>query len=137
MSVNLRLTKNRAKTKMSIIGHTEGKLELSGVFVPDVSEDIFTPVFNWIKEQPETNKKKSLEVVFKVFYATPSSLNNIYSLIKLLDNLAKDHEFTISAYWLYTEDDEDSEEEGEDIRDFFVRNFSFRLIAVDRLENYI
>jgi hypothetical protein len=57
--------------------------------------------------------------------------------MKEFDELVKKHHYRIKIYWFYEENDEDNLEEGEDILEFYVKESHFRLIEVDKLQDYL
>jgi hypothetical protein len=125
------------RDKGKVTGNAKsGKLEIKGLFCPENTETFFAPLHHWAENYPLIAKKQELEVLFKILLCNKSTKKQFYKLIRVLDELCQQG-FAINIYWFYEEDDEDSEEDGEDIRDYYAKACNFRLVEVEDLEQLI
>jgi len=114
--------KNTAKTP-EILFNPNGKLEISGVSVPENSMGFYGGVIDWVKEYVESPADETL-LVFKLAYINTSSLQFVYDILSLLSAVNKTAS-TVSVEWYYEEDDVDMKETGEDYDETISLPFTF------------
>lgn len=96
---------------------------ISGISVPENSREFYEPIIVWLNDYIK-NPADSTRIIFKLSYVNTSSLQFIYDLLMLLDNLSGDKS-AVSVDWYYLEDDIDMQEMGEDFRDATKVKFNF------------
>ncbi len=112
---------SKAKTKNTpeiLLDPESGLIELSGKSYPENTFEIYEPVMNWLKEYFDGNAKDKTIVNIAIDYFNSSSSKNLYDFFDLLNN-AVFADNQIEVNWIYDEEDESSEEDGEDFRDEF------------------
>ena len=111
------------KTPEVYFGAKEGELILTGISVPENSLGFYNPLIDWLKEYAK-NPATTTNFVFKLAYINTSSLQALYDLLYLLDDMnGKSSKVIIS--WYYLKDDDDMKEVGEDLQEALATNFSF------------
>jgi len=58
-------------------------------------------------------------------------------IILLLNEQAKHHDFKVTVYWLYEENNKRKEDEAEELRDEYSHNITIRLVEVDTMESLL
>ncbi len=114
---------NAPKTPRIDFDHLSGDLLISGISVPENSREFYEPIIVWLNDYIK-NPADSTRIIFKLSYVNTSSLQFIYDLLMLLDNLSGDKS-AVSVDWYYLEDDIDMQEMGEDFRDATKVKFNF------------
>jgi hypothetical protein len=114
-----KLSKEKTKNTPEILLDPEsGLIELSGKSYPENTFEIYEPVMNWLKEYFDGNAKDKTIVNIAIDYFNSSSSKNLYDFFDLLNN-AVFADNQIEVNWIYDEEDESAEEDGEDFRDEF------------------
>ena len=115
------------KTPEVFFSSKEGELVLTGISVPEDSLGFYNPLINWLKEY--TNKPAATtSFTFKLAYVNTSSLQALYDILFLLDDINGESSKVI-VNWYYLEEDVDMQEVGEDLQEALSINFCF--FAVD------
>ncbi|PCJ25673.1 MAG: nuclear pore complex subunit [Flavobacteriales bacterium] len=109
------------KTPEVDFNSTSGVFFISGVSVPENSQEFYEDVTKWIKSYVK-KPAKNTTLIFKLTYISTSSIQFIYGLLMLLDKSAISS--NIKVEWHYLEDDIDMKEMGEDLEDAISINFS-------------
>ncbi|MCF6365226.1 MAG: DUF1987 domain-containing protein [Bacteroidales bacterium] len=105
------------------------KFQLYGISCPPNAFEFYEPVFKWFEEY----KKDPLELtVFDLnfSYFNTSSAKFLLIFMNKLGELTE-HGFEVKIRWLYSEDDEDMREEGEEFEDLVDYDIDFEYIPVN------
>ncbi|MDF1673526.1 MAG: DUF1987 domain-containing protein [Vicingaceae bacterium] len=115
------------KTPEVYFGAKKGYLEMSGISVPEDSLGFYNPLISWLKEYA-INPSPTTNFTFKLAYINTSSLQALYDILFLLDEIdGKTSKVIVN--WYYLKDDDDMKEVGEDLQEALSSKFSF--FAVD------
>jgi hypothetical protein len=101
----------------------KGDFQISGISIPEDSIKFYKPIIDWLKKYVE-NSNSCTVLSFKLAYVNTSSLQALYDVIFLLDDI---HNKTsqVLVKWYYLEEDLDMKEIGEDLQEALTIDFSF------------
>lgn len=102
-----------------------GKIEFSGVSIPEDSYSFFTPILRWIDQYNERPQKKTV-ASFNIMYCNTSSSMYISEILRKLRKL-KNAGNEIEINWYYEEEDDDMRLLGEDFKR--ISQLNFKIIA--------
>ena len=102
-----------------------GKIEFSGVSIPEDSYSFFTPILRWIDQYNERPQKKTV-ASFNIMYCNTSSSMYISEILRKLRKL-KNSGSEIEINWYYEEEDDDMRLLGEDFKR--ISQLNFKIIA--------
>lgn len=122
---NLKIKKT-PKTPEVDFNAKEGSLIISGISVPEDSLGFYSPLIVWLKEY---KKKPAAETnfIFKLAYVNTSSLQALYDILFLLDEVHQKAS-TINIDWHYLDEDIDMKEVGEDLEEALSISFNFCVV---------
>lgn len=115
------------KTPEVYFGAKEGDLVVTGISVPEDSLGFYNPLISWLKEYAK-KPASTTNFTFKLAYVNTSSLQALYDILFLLDEMDGKASKVI-VNWYYLKDDDDMKEVGEDLQEALSSKFSF--FAVD------
>lgn len=104
-----------------------GKLEISGVSVPENSMGFYKELIDWVKEYSKNPADKTV-MVFRLDYINTSSLQFVYDLLSILATIHGKLS-VVSVDWHYEEGDSDLKETGEDYDESIAIPFKFIEVA--------
>lgn len=104
-----------------------GLLELSGRSIPEISNEFYQPVIEWVDAYGK-NPQVETVVHAKFEYFNTSSSKQILDIFKKLDNLHANGKSNVKVKWFIAEDDEAMEEAGEEYR--MLLNMPFEIVPV-------
>lgn len=121
--------KLKASTKTPEINFNAqtGKLELSGRSIPEISNEFYQPVIDWVDAYGK-NPQEETVVHAKFEYFNTSSSKQIFDFFKKLEIMHSKGKSKVSVKWFINEDDEAMEEAGEEYR--LLLTMPFEIIAV-------
>lgn len=88
-----------------------GKIEISGISIPNVATPFYEPVIKWIKQYAKAPRELT-EIVFSLVHFDSDSSKCIFDLLKIVNNELHDKGAKVEMVWFF--DDEDLYELGED-----------------------
>lgn len=91
-----------------------GSLEISGESYPEDARVTYAPVFEWIDQVKD--QMPSINIGFKLNYLSTGTSKIIIDLIIKLDELCNEG-YKAQIIWLYSENDEDMMNLGEEYQD--------------------
>jgi hypothetical protein len=112
--------------KINFNGQT-GKLELSGRSIPEISNEFYQPVIDWVDAYGK-NPQEETVVHAKFEYFNTSSSKQILDIFKKLEILHSRGKSKVSVKWFISEDDEAMEEAGEEYR--LLLTMPFEIVPV-------
>ena len=98
---------NATDTTPSIFCNNKGEIKIEGRSLPENSDIVFKPLFEWI-DKMEADK---VVIDINLIYMNTSSSKQIFNLLLKLEN--DDNINSLSINWYYDEDDEEHLEAGE------------------------
>jgi hypothetical protein len=104
-----------------------GKLELSGRSIPEISNEFYQPVIEWVDTYGK-NPQEETVVHAKFEYFNTSSSKQILDIFKKLEILHAKGKSKVSVKWFISEDDEAMEEAGEEYR--LLLTMPFEIVPV-------
>jgi hypothetical protein len=113
------------QTAEVVLDATNGKIEFSGVSIPEDSYSFFTPILRWIEQYIEKPQKKTV-ASFNIMYCNTSSSMYISEILRKLRKL-KNSGNEIEINWYYEEEDDDMRLLGEDFKR--ISQLNFKIIA--------
>ena len=119
---------NTPKTPDVDFNPTSGVFQISGISVPENSSEFYTILIQWLKgyiQKPADTTK----IIFKLTYVNTSSLQFIYDILMLLDEI-HDNTSKVKVEWYYLTEDSDMKEMGEDYQEALSVDFSFFEVEV-------
>ena len=122
---NLKIKKT-AKTPEVDFNPKEGCLAVSGISVPEDSLSFYLPLINWLKEYINKPAVKT-EFTFKLAYVNTSSLQALYDILFLLDEI-NTKSFEVIVNWYYLDEDIDMKEVGEDLEEALSISFNYCVV---------
>ncbi|OFZ00365.1 MAG: hypothetical protein A3K10_07825 [Bacteroidetes bacterium RIFCSPLOWO2_12_FULL_31_6] len=119
---------NTPKTPDVDFNPTSGVFQISGISVPENSLEFYSIIIKWIGAYIQ-NPVDTTKIIFKLTYVNTSSLQFLYDILMLLDEI---HTKTsnIQVEWYYLSDDLDMKEMGEDYQESLSVDFSFFEVEV-------
>lgn len=106
------------------IDYKEGVLKIYGKSIPSDAYITYLPVIDELEKYAENNN--DLILVFELDYINTSSLRSLMKIIQILNDM-HEKKGNVSVIWKYLEIDERVQEQGEDLRDFAVKDFKTRI----------
>lgn len=92
----------------------QGKFILSGRSLPEDTEIVYVPVFDWLNKYAEDpNPTTEFEINFDYYNST--SLKKVVDILVLLKRINTEGKSKVSIIWYYEDGDESSYENGEDL----------------------
>lgn len=113
------------QTAEVVLDAIAGKIEFSGVSIPEDSYSFFTPILRWIEQYNEKPQKKTV-ASFNIMYCNTSSSMYISEILRKLRKL-KNTGNEIEINWYYEEEDDDMRLLGEDFKR--ISQLNFKIIA--------
>jgi hypothetical protein len=113
------------QTAEVVLDAIAGKIEFSGVSIPEDSYSFFTPILRWIEQYNEKPQKKTV-ASFNIMYCNTSSSMYISEILRKLRKL-KNSGNEIEINWYYEEEDDDMRLLGEDFKR--ISQLNFKIIA--------
>lgn len=95
-----------------------GVVDLTGKSYPENTSELFGPVIGWLNEYFGGNSRDKTIVNLDIDYFNSSSSRALYELFTVL-NEAVVAGNEIEVNWIYDEEDESTEEDGEDFSEEF------------------
>lgn len=123
------ILQNTSKTPQINFIANSGKLEISGVSVPEDSVGFYAPIIKWLKNY-SLNPYSETVLSFKLAYVNTSSLQTLYEILFILDKINKNGNKVI-VEWYHMQEDEDMKEIGEDLQE--ALSFEFSFFAVEQV----
>ena len=104
----------------------KGTLDFEGRSIPKDAKEFYTPIFKWLEEYIKTPQAKTHVKIYIDYFNTGSSmyLTNLFKRLNELYESGKE----VSVEWLYDEDDEDIQSEGEMFKRYI--NAPFEIVMV-------
>ena len=120
--------KNTPKTHDVDFNHTSGVFQISGISVPENSLEFYSIIIKWLEGYIQ-NPVDTTKIIFKLTYVNTSSLQFVYDILTLLNEI---HNKTsnIQVEWYYLTEDIDMKEMGEDYQESLSVDFSFFEVEV-------
>lgn len=109
------------QTAEVVLNATEGRIEFSGVSIPEDSYSFFTPILRWLETYIENAPQKTV-AIFNIMYCNTSSSMYISEILRKLRKL-KTTSKEVEVHWYYEEDDDDMRLLGEDFKRISQLNF--------------
>ncbi|GAB4128974.1 MAG: DUF1987 domain-containing protein [Raineya sp.] len=119
------IVKASEQTAEVMLDALAGKIEFSGVSIPEDSYSFFTPILRWIDQYNEKPQKKTV-AAFNIMYCNTSSSMYISEILRKLRKL-KNSGNEVEVNWYYEEDDDDMRLLGEDFKR--ISQLNFKIIA--------
>ena len=111
-----------------------GVCELSGESYLEETTKFYNPLFDWIREFTE-KEKRPLIFNFKLNYFNTSSSKCLVDLLTMLKNYEKKGG-KVEVNWYYDDSDEDVEEELEEVEDFMLETgLDIKKIPISELDD--
>ncbi|MGD1839274.1 MAG: DUF1987 domain-containing protein [Thermonemataceae bacterium] len=124
------IIKSTEQTPEVILDPKAGKIDLSGVSIPEDSHLFFSPILKWLEhytESPSTMTTAS----FNIMYCNTSSSMYISEMLRKLRKINKDGG-NVNVKWYYEDEDDDMRLLGEDFKR--ISQLSFAIISVPQVE---
>ena len=119
---------NTPKTPDVDFDHTSGVFKIFGISVPENSLEFYGTIIKWLEEYTK-NPVDTTKIIFKLTYVNTSSLQFIYDILMLLDEI-HDKTSKVQVEWYYLTEDSDMKEMGEDYQEALSLDFSFFEVEV-------
>ncbi|MBW8050102.1 MAG: DUF1987 domain-containing protein [Cytophagales bacterium] len=89
----------------------KGTLDFEGRSIPRDAKEFYIPIFEWLEEYIKNPQPKTSVKIYIDYFNTGSSvyLSNLFKRLNVLYESGNE----VSVQWLYDEDDEDIQTEGE------------------------
>lgn len=113
------------QTAEVVLDANAGKIEFSGVSIPEDSYSFFTPILRWIDQYNEKPQKKTV-ASFSIVYCNTSSSMYISEILRKLRKI-KTTGNEVEINWYYEEEDDDMRLLGEDFKR--ISQLNFKIIA--------
>ena len=104
---------------------TTGVFEMKGKSIPENSVGYYKPMFEWFAQYIE-NPAPTTKLYIHLDYFNTSSSKIIVDLFKKLEQLHKSGKSQAEIVWVYSEDDEDMQEAGEDYKSILKLPFTIQ-----------
>ena len=104
-----------------------GLIEITGKSYPENTFEVYEPVIKWIKEYFNGNAKAKTTVNISVPYFNSSSSKVLYDIFVLLNEAVINGDDVV-VNWIYDNEDESTEEDGEDFKEDFA-DLTFNLVG--------
>jgi hypothetical protein len=118
---------DRSSKTPLISAKTQGKIELTGISVPEDSFELFSPLTNWMNEY-EKNPAENTDVVIRLDYFNTSTAHVLLKVFRVVEALYKKGR-KVRIQWFYEKDDPEMEESGEDYR--ALLSCPFEMVSID------
>lgn len=115
------IIKATEQTADVLLDANAGKIEFSGVSIPEDSYSFFTPILRWLDAYAEKAPAKTI-ATFNIMYCNTSSSMYISEILRKLRKL-KSTGKEVEIHWYYEEDDDDMRLLGEDFKRISQLNF--------------
>lgn len=125
-NLNLEATKYTPEIKTDS-GNAE--IRIYGSSYPENANEFYRPVSEWIENFLDEGNHK-LTVNFYIYYFNTSTSKSFLNILEVLEKYSEQGK-DINVNWYYTEDDEDSLDNGE--RLFMEIDVNYQLIPVDSI----
>ncbi len=125
-NLNLEATKYTPEIKTDS-GNAE--IRIYGSSYPENANEFYRPVSEWIENFLDEGNHK-LTVNFYIYYFNTSTSKSFLNILEILEKYSEQGK-DINVNWYYTEDDEDSLDNGE--RLFMEIDVNYQLIPVDSI----
>lgn len=122
---DLKIKKTRKTPEVNFNGEN-GELIILGISIPENAVEFYTPAINWLKRYVK-HPAKNTKLSFKLAYVNTSSLQTLYEMLFMLDELNKKTNSVI-INWCYFFDDDDMRELGEDLEEALSISFNFCIV---------
>ena len=120
---------NTLKTPEINFNPQTGDFQISGISIPEDSIGFYNPVISWLKDYIK-NPYSETVLSFKLAYVNTSSLQALYDIIFLLDEI-HNKSSKVLVKWHYLGEDIDMKEVGEDLQEALTIDFSFIEVEED------
>ncbi len=114
---------SNAEIKFSVLGREDtpeinfdaktGELSISGKSLPDDAVEYYHHAINWVKKYAESPCPVTT-FTLHITYMNSASAKRIIDILEILDKL-KSNGFQVKVVWMYSSDDEDGLEEGNEM----------------------
>jgi hypothetical protein len=92
----------------------DGKFLIAGRSLPENTEKVYKPVFDWLKEYGKEPREK-MEIEINLDYYNSTTLKKIADIFVEIKEISKNTNTEASVIWVYEDGDDASQENGEDL----------------------
>lgn len=121
----LSIEKTDHTPKVNLDPHN-GTINFEGRLIPKDAKEFYIPIYSWLEEYVKTPQHKTTVKVHIDYFNTGSAvfLTNFFKILNKLHETGNE----VFIQWLYDEDDEDIQSEGEMFKQFVKAPFEIVMV---------
>lgn len=121
--------KGNSKTPEVDFNVDTGKLQISGISIPEHTLDFYNPIFSFLEEYAKS-PCSSTEITFNLQYFNTSTSKSFVNVFKILQTIDP-KKSTVVVNWCYEKEDEDMLDCGHDFQS--ISSLKFNMVELEEL----